>query len=377
MNGISVYVHIPFCQQKCYYCDFNSFAGKRELFEPYVNSLVEEIENCNELYGRTIDTIFIGGGTPSVLPPSYIAQIMEALGKYNISKTAEITIESNPNSLPPDKLAVYKQSGINRLSIGLQAMQTGLLKRLGRLHSASEFIECYENALRVGFENISTDLMFAIPEQDLDDWEQSLKALIELKLKHISCYSLIIEEGTPFSDDYDKGRLCPIDDETDRQMYYLAVDMLGANGYKQYEISNFALPAFESNHNIAYWKRADYIGFGLSAHSLFDNKRFENTACLDEYIKHSGNSAKIRQNINQLSQKDQIEEFMFLGLRMTDGISRKEFAKQFGVDLEKVYGDILKAQANSGLLLLDGNMVKLTKKGVDLSNAVFSEFLLD
>ena len=377
MDGLSVYVHIPFCEQKCNYCDFNSFAGKEAFFEPYVDSLINEIENSTELSGKRIDTIFIGGGTPSVLPPYYIDKIMDSLGKYNISQTAEITIEANPNSLTFDKLSAYRTSGINRLSIGLQAVQDGLLKKLGRLHTSADFFTCHENALRTGFENISADLIFAVPGQTLADWEESLQTLIDLSLNHISCYSLIIEEGTPFYDEYESGRLSPIDDDLDRQMYYLAVDMLGTNGYNQYEISNFAKKGFESHHNIAYWTRKDYIGFGLSAHSLFENKRFENTADLNKYIEFGGNSDKIRMNITPLSQKDQMEEFMFLGLRMNDGISQKDFKKQFGVSLTQVYSDALQAHSANGLLFFDSNIVKLTKKGVDLSNTVFSNFLLD
>ena len=377
MDSLSVYVHIPFCESKCNYCDFNSFAHKEDFFEPYVNSLIDEIENCSELSQRNIDTIFIGGGTPSVLPPYYIGKIMETLGKHKISKTAEITIETNPNSLTFEKLSAYRKSGINRLSIGLQTMQNELLKKLGRLHSTNDFLNCHENALRAGFENISADLIFAVPGQTLKDWEESLKALIELKLNHISCYSLIIEEGTPFYAEYEKGKLSPIDDELDRQMYYLALDMLSSNAYKQYEISNFARESFESRHNIAYWTRKNYIGFGLSAHSLFDNKRFENSSCLDTYIKHSRNADIIRQSIEILTQKDQIEEFMFLGLRMNDGISFKNFKEQFGVELMSVYGNILNTQKANGLLFFDSNIVKLTRKGVDLSNVVFSDFLLD
>jgi len=377
MDGLSVYVHIPFCERKCSYCDFNSFAGKQDFFEPYANSLIKEIENSQELLNKEIDTIFIGGGTPSVLPPYYIAKIMEALGSFNISKTAEITIEANPNSLTSDKLSVYRKSGINRLSIGLQAVQNNLLRKLGRLHSVDDFFSCYANARNAGFENISADLIFALPDQTLSDWEESLKTLINLELNHISCYSLIIEENTPFYTDYEKGILSPADDELDRQMYYIAVDMLSRNSFKQYEISNFACKGYESRHNIAYWTRKDYIGFGLSAHSLINNTRFENTAALDKYIDYNGNSENIRLNINPLSQKDMIEEFMFLGLRMTEGISQTEFKKQFCVGIMEIYGNALQQQMRDGLIFFDNNVIKLTKKGVDLSNIVFSSLLLN
>jgi len=377
MGGISVYVHIPFCEQKCNYCDFNSFAGKEDFFEAYIGSLIQEIGCCTELSNMQIDTVFIGGGTPSVLPPYYIGKIMEALGQFNISKTAEITIEANPNSLTKEKLSTYRKSGINRLSIGLQAIQDNLLKKLGRLHSASDFLNCYENALRAGFENISADLIFAVPGQTLSNWEESLKTLINLGLKHISCYSLIIEEGTLFYNEYEKGSLISVDDDLDRQMYYMAADILGSNNFKQYETSNFAQKGFESLHNIAYWTRKDYIGCGLSAHSLFNNKRFENTADLDKYIESSGKPHSIRQNIIQLSLKEQMEEFMFLGLRMTDGISLDDFKNNFDTDIMTVYGDTLNKHINDNFLFFDKNIIKLTKKGADLSNVVFSDFLLD
>ena len=365
---LSVYLHIPFCESKCNYCDFNSFANMRNYFDDYVSALVREIGGTLELDGANICSVFIGGGTPSVLPAVAIERIMMALNVHKIAKDAEITIEANPNSLTKDKLHLYKNIGINRLSIGLQAYQDHLLGLMGRPHSAKDFLRCVEDAAAVGFHNISADLIFALPTQTLADWEESLRIAIGTGLKHISCYGLIIEEGTPF---YDKYEL--IDDELDRRMYYMAMELLSANGFSQYEISNFAREGFKSRHNLAYWERENYIGLGLSAHSMYNNVRFENTDNLTQYI--AGKSS--RKNIIKLSQKDKMAEFMFLGLRMSDGISMTKFFTEFGVDIHTVYGDVLRRSVENRLVEVCGDIVKLSANGIDLSNLVLSEFLME
>ena len=366
--NLSVYIHIPFCESKCNYCDFNSFANMESHFESYISALVQEIGETAELNNSNIDSVFIGGGTPSVLPSSYMEKIMDALSIHKIAKGAEITIEANPNSLTKDKLRTYKSLGINRLSIGLQAYQDRLLGLMGRPHSAKDFLRCVEDATVVGFGNISADLIFALPTQSLADWEESLRMAIGTGLTHISCYGLIIEEGTPFYDKYE-----PIDDELDRRMYYTAVEYLSANGFAQYEISNFAKEFFQSRHNIAYWERKNYIGLGLSAHSMYNNVRFENTNDLAQYI----NGKNVRENITKLRQKDKMAEFMFLGLRMSEGISMAKFFTEFGVDIQAVYGDVLRKNVENGLVEVCGDRVRLSGIGVDLSNLVLSEFLME
>jgi len=337
-------------------------------FDDYISALVREIGETSELDDANINSVFIGGGTPSVLPSSSIEKIMSALSVHKIAKDAEITIESNPNSLTKDKLKTYKSLGINRLSIGLQAYQDHLLKLMGRPHKATDFLRCVGDAMAVGFDNISADLIFALPTQTLADWEESLRIAVEANLSHISCYGLIIEEGTPFYEKYE-----PVGDELDRHMYYTAVELLSANGFSQYEISNFAKDGFRSRHNIVYWERDNYIGLGLSAHSMYDNVRFENTSDLTQYI--SGQN--IRENIITLNQKDQMAEFMFLGLRMSEGISTAKFLAEFGVGIYTIYGDVLRKDVGNGLIEVSGDRIKLSQLGVDLSNLVLSEFLME
>jgi len=337
-------------------------------FPSYVSALAQEIEYTDELKDTNITSVFIGGGTPSLLPSFYIEKIMNALSRYKIATDAEITIESNPNSLTKDKLRDYKSLGINRLSVGLQAYQDHLLKIMGRPHNAQDFLTCIENASSAGFRNISADLIFALPGQSLNDWEESLRIATDASLSHISCYGLIIEEGTPFYHNFE-----PVDDDTDRRMYYAAVELLGSYGFSQYEISNFAKEGFKSRHNLAYWERKNYIGLGLSAHSLYNNTRFENTGNLKDYIK----GRNCRQNITKLSWEEIMAEFMFLGLRMSEGIIISRFRKEFGVDFREVYGEVLNRNVANGLLEVCGDKVKLTRIGIDLSNLVLSEFLMD
>jgi len=365
--NLSIYIHVPFCESKCNYCDFNSFANMESYFGSYVSALVREIAETPELQDANIISVFIGGGTPSILPSFYIEKIMNALGQYKIAKGAEITIEANPNSLTKDKLRDYRSLGINRLSVGLQAYQDRLLKIMGRPHTSRDFLTCVNNATSVGFNNISADLIFALPGQSFADWEESLQAVTQANLRHISCYGLIIEEGTPFYDAYES-----IDDELDRRMYYKAVEFLGSRGFSRYEISNFAQKGFESRHNLVYWERGNYIGLGLSAHSLYDNVRFENTSDLARYIE----GREGRQNITKLSQEDAMAEFMFLGLRKSAGVSIAEFHKEFGVDMFDVYGDVLRRNVENSLLEAGSGTVKLSGIGIDLSNLVLSEFLM-
>lgn len=373
MKEISIYIHIPFCVRKCLYCDFNSFSGKDSRFEDYKNALISEINNFENPYSEDllIKTIFVGGGTPSVLPPEYMEEIFSALKiKFTLADNAEISIELNPGTVDRHKLSTYKEIGINRLSIGVQSLNDRLLKTLGRIHNTQQFIETVELAKSVGFSNINFDLMFALPNQSIDDFKETLETAVSLEPTHISVYSLIIEEGTPFFDLFESGKLKEIPEEVDRKMYYMAKDILKKAGFIQYEISNFAKNGYECKHNIVYWERKEYIGFGLGACSFLNGKRFHNNYNLDEYIKGEYFGSE-----EEFTPKDAFAEFIFLGLRMNKGVSAKEFYDYFGEDLYCLFGDVINKNIGLGLLEEKGDRIRLTEKGVDLSNSVFIDFL--
>lgn len=356
----SLYIHIPFCKQKCLYCDFLSFPHKEHIDE-YFHALVNEINafDCNK-----VRSIFIGGGTPSYVDSPYIGKIMEALSRFNIDKNAEITIEANPGTLTPDKLKAYKSFGINRISIGLQAWQNSLLKKLGRIHTREMFLENYENTLGAGFKNINIDLMFSLPGQSYDMWLETLENVTALEPTHISAYSLIVEENTPFAN----MKLDLPDDETDRKMYHSAVDFLSSKGYRQYEISNFSKDGFRSVHNCAYWQRKEYKGFGLGAASLINDCRTKNTENISDYIK-----GVTLVESEKLTKADRMAEYMFLGMRMTDGVSISGFNKTFGEDMLEKYKEVF--EKFKDLIIIDGDRVRLDQKGIDISNMIFCEFI--
>lgn len=322
-DKISLYIHIPFCVRKCLYCDFPSFSGMESIFDDYVRMLCREIdETYSDYRGMEVKSIFVGGGTPSVLPPALLGRISDKIfSRFDVDSKAEITIETNPGTLDAKKLAEMKSMYFNRLSMGLQAWQDRLLKKLGRIHTADEFETNFLQARDAGFKNINVDLMFALPAQSLDDWQETLEKVIKLRPEHISAYSLIIEEGTPFFDMFDRGELKETDEETDRKMYYLAKEMLSDKSYKQYEISNFAREGFECYHNKVYWRTEEYQGFGLGAHSYADGVRFHNTYDMKEYLRGEG----FRLDKEFLSLQEKQEEFMFMGLRMNEGVSEAEF----------------------------------------------------
>jgi len=373
MNSfVGVYIHIPFCKSKCNYCDFLSFSDRESLFVPYKDALINEIGNCSVLETSHIETIFFGGGTPSLFPAEFLFEIIEALNKKNILSNAEITVECNPDTIKPGYLSALKSAGFNRLSFGLQSSNNELLKKLGRVHTFEKFDYSYNEAIRSGFDNINIDLMFALPGQDIENWEKTLAYTMSIKPTHISTYGLKIEEGTPF---YDNPQIVLPDDELDREMYYLANQILKSNGYIRYEISNFAKPGFESKHNKIYWTYKNYVGLGLGAHSFVDNKRFNNLTTIDEYITVKGNLQLLRQNIVNIDKKEAMSEFMFLGLRMSDGVNARTFKERFRVDLFETYRSQIQKLEKLGLLIYEKNRLYLTDKGVDLSNMVFCEFL--
>lgn len=378
---LSVYIHIPFCIKKCFYCDFLSFPADEQTRERYLEALLLEIEGEAAHYkSYTVDTVFIGGGTPSVLEAFHIENIMERLRKnFRFGENPEITIEINPGTVEKHKLAGYKRAGINRISIGTQSVRDDELGRLGRIHSAGEFFETFSMAREAGFDNINVDLMSALPGQTLAAYKETLGKIAALLPEHISAYSLIIEEGTPFFSLYGgknkaKAALPLPGEEEERRMYEETERFLLTRGYHRYEISNYAAKGKQCRHNKAYWTRKDYVGLGLGAASMVKNVRFKNTTDLSVYLEAVEKSLAIKEEIQHLSIQEQMEEFMFLGLRLTEGVSRREFRQEFGQTIEEVYGEVIKKLYRQGLLE-EGDRIRLTSYGRDVSNYVMSQFL--
>ena len=393
-QNLSLYLHIPFCVRKCLYCDFLSGPQSAGVQEQYVEALCREIQETSPEYREyQVVSVFIGGGTPSVLLPEQTIRIMETLKScFTLTDTCEISMEMNPGTVTPEKMNAYRTCGINRISIGLQSANDGELKALGRIHTCADFLKAYEMAVEAGFTNINVDLMSAIPEQTLKSYQETLQKVLALQPQpvHISAYSLIVEEGTPF---YEQELNLP-DEETERRMYEITDDILRKAGYHRYEISNYALPGRECRHNRVYWKRGNYVGFGLGAASMVENVRFENTRKMQEYLAEYAGvpgaepvSADVAQgdmqqifrgeNVHPLSPQEQMEETMFLGLRLTEGVSKAEFHRQFGVSMEQIYGKVIQENIVQGLLADEAGYVRLTREGMDLSNYVMAQFLLD
>ena len=371
---LELYVHIPFCVRKCQYCDFLSGPSDEETKDRYIEALLKEIRAAEHTEDYEIVSVFIGGGTPSALKAEAIASIMRTLQEqFFFCEDAEVTIEANPGTVDLEKLTIYRNVGINRLSLGLQSTDAEELKLLGRIHSYEEFLKSYEWARKAGFSNINIDLMFAIPGQTGEAWRQHLYQVAELNPEHISAYSLIIEEGTPFAEQ----NLDLPDEDTEYQMYEDTAEILERYGYRQYEISNYAKQGYRCRHNAGYWQRREYLGFGLGASSLYRGMRFSNTRRMQEYLKESRNSDQIRKDVTVLSRNEQIEEFMFLGLRMTEGISEKKFEENFDVRLMDIYGDILQKYEETGFMEHIETKWRLTRKGIHVSNHILADFLLD
>ena len=371
---LELYVHIPFCVRKCQYCDFLSGPSDEETKDRYIEALLKEIRAAEHTEDYEIVSVFIGGGTPSALKAEAIASIMRTLQEqFFFCEDAEVTIEANPGTVDLEKLTIYRNVGINRLSLGLQSTDAEELKLLGRIHSYEEFLKSYEWAREAGFSNINIDLMFAIPGQTGEAWRQHLYQVAELNPEHISAYSLIIEEGTPFAEqDLDLP-----DEDTEYQMYEDTAEILERYGYRQYEISNYAKQGYMCRHNAGYWQRREYLGFGLGASSLYRGMRFSNTRRMQEYLKESRNPDQIRKDVTVLLRNERIEEFMFLGLRMTEGISEKKFEENFDVRLMDVYGDILQKYEETGFMEHIETKWRLTRKGIHVSNHILADFLLD
>ena len=372
-DGLELYLHIPFCIKKCDYCDFLSGPSTRAGQEAYIYALLREMKAVSALEKRPVDTVFIGGGTPSVPECDVMEMLLQGMQEsFCFQKDAEITIEANPGTLTPKKLELYRKYGINRISIGLQSPKAEELKVLGRIHNYEQFQESYQMARAAGFSNINTDLMFAIPGQSYEGWMENLRTVAELGPEHISAYSLIIEDGTPFS----KRELDLPDEDTEYRMYEDTAKVLEEYGYHQYEISNYARRGQECRHNEGYWQRKDYIGLGLGAASLIGNERFTNTTDMQEYLENSGITEQIRNNREILTREDEMAEFMFLGLRMTEGVSKAEFQEYFGTAIEKIYGKVLEKYKHQGMLVEKEDRIFLSRPGIHVSNVVMADFLL-
>ena len=383
-TNIGLYIHIPFCRQKCLYCDFPSWAGKEGRMQEYVDALTQEIrKRAAEYKDRKVVSVFFGGGTPSRLDVSDIQriipmlqQLMQAvLENWDISEDAEITTEANPGTLDREMADALKKMGFNRLSMGVQAWQNRLLKNLGRIHTIESFQENFKAVREAGFANINTDLMFALPDQTMADWQETVKNIVEMNPEHISAYSLILEEGTPFYDKYEKGELKPAEEELDREMYHWAVEYLAEHGYSQYEISNFAKNDRQSRHNRIYWQAEEYLGMGLGSHSYMNGERFHNIYDLQEYIKADGEVSLLKEEVEIITEEDALAEFMFLGLRLTEGVSFERFKERFGQEMKNIYGSQIEELVRDGLLEEDEIGIRLTGRGVDISNFVFEKFL--
>lgn len=384
---LELYIHIPFCIRKCKYCDFLSGPSGEKERQEYVESLCRKIHSYGTLAeAYRVVSIFVGGGTPSILTEEQILRIFTSLREvFEIDVDAEITLEMNPGTVTEEKLKAYKQCGINRLSMGLQSTDNRELKALGRIHTYEEFLESYHLARAAGFQNINVDLMSAIPYQTRESYQKSLKRIAELvpPPEHISAYSLIIEEGTPFYERYGEGKHAEElpDEEEERRMYQDTVEILKNYGYHRYEISNYAKEGYECRHNIGYWNRTEYLGIGTGVVSLIGNQRFtapdllkEPKALTEETF--SENEQSSDQDIETLTVENQMEETMFLGLRMMKGVSVSGFEQKFGRTMKSVYGDVIDRLKQEQLIVEDGDDIRLTERGIDISNYVMSEFLL-
>ena len=376
---LELYLHIPFCVRKCMYCDFLSAPADSVTIHAYMKALEEEIESRAVEFGDYIVvSVFVGGGTPSIAETKDIEAVLTAIRhSYRLADDAEITIEVNPGTVERKKLEAYRSVGINRLSIGLQSARNEELKRIGRIHSWQQFLDSYRAAVEAGFENVNVDIMSTLPGQSLENYRETLRSVLALEpcVKHISAYSLIVEEGTELYEKIRRREWQEPDEELDRLMYIETRDILEAAGYKRYEISNYAREGYECRHNSGYWRRREYVGFGIGAASLVGQVRFKNS---DDLLCYIQSPTQCREEEQKLSVQEQMEEFMFLGLRMTEGILPAEFERQFQVPLNDVYGETIEKCINDGLLEYGDGMKRLalTQKGLDLSNYCMSQFLL-
>lgn len=372
MKALAIYIHVPFCQQKCAYCDFASFSGRQDIWKPYFNALLGEIDTwADELRVREARSVFFGGGTPSIVPAEYIVAVLDALRRHiAFAQDVEITLEANPGTLTMEKLQAYRRAGVNRLSIGVQSFSDDLLHCLGRIHNSAQAAEAVCMAREAGFENISVDLMYALPGQSMESWLDTLHAALELPLKHISAYSLIVEEGTPLCHSVAAGEIQTIDDDTAIEMQRMAVSLLAQHGFERYEISNFARRGFESRHNITYWLGGEYLGLGSAAHSLMGNRRFANPPQPERYI-----SGERMLDCQFRSLIDQQEEALMLETRMLRGLDLAAWQARFGQDLLLSHPREIDRLLDCGLIEIQNGFLRLTPVGLELQDSVVLELM--
>jgi len=377
MKDLALYIHIPFCKSKCQYCDFCSYPNMENFIEKYIDALCIEINSYKEKMKEfCIKTIYIGGGTPSYICEKYIEKIVKCISKnFLIDADIEFTIEVNPGTVNEEKFDIYKSLGINRISFGLQSADELMLKKLGRIHTFEEFCKNFELARKKGFNNISIDLMFGLPNQTMEIWEDTLYKVSDLKPEHISAYSLKIEENTPFYKLYQENKLVLLDEENERQMYHSCIEKLKKTGYMQYEISNFAIKGYESKHNISYWKRKDYLGVGLNSASCINDVRFSNEINIEKYIEKINNKESVVVYREVLDEIEILKERIMLYLRMTDGIDIDLLFYEYSDILKKNFIKNMEYLINLGLINKNKNIIKLTAKGLDLSNQVFIKLM--
>lgn len=376
MDRFGIYVHIPFCMSKCKYCDFTSFPCNQDKIEKYFDVLIKEIESKKDCTSKEITTIYIGGGTPSVPDSKFIAKVINTIkNTFKISQNCEITIEVNPGTVTEGKLLDYKKNGVNRISIGLQSTNNRILELIGRIHNYEQFLNTYNLVKKVGYNNINVDLMLGIPTQTENELVESLEKVIKLNPNHISIYSLIVEENTQMQSLIDNKELELPDEDTERNMYWKTKKILEKNGFKQYEISNFAKKGYESKHNLDCWNQEEYMGMGLAAHSYINRKRFSNIDNLNQYIENENN---LEENVivNETQNKEeQSKEYMMIGLRKIDGVSISQFERKFRINPLFYFRFEISKLVEKGLIEVDLDRIKLTKKGLDFANIVFEEFI--
>lgn len=379
-NDIGIYIHIPFCLQKCFYCDFNSYANKQELVEKYTFALCNEIlKNAEILSQYKISTIYMGGGTPSYIDSKYIKQILDTLFLFvDKEYLKEVTIEVNPNSVTEEKLKVYKDSGVNRLSIGLQSNHNDILKKIGRAHKIEEFEKALDIANKVGFNNISADLIYPLPDLDLNRFNETLDYILNLKdknIKHISIYNLEIHENTKLKFLLDEGYVTLVDEDEEYEMYTALNKRFKDAGYNRYEISNYSIPGYESNHNLRYWNQSLYLGFGAGASSFFGGSRYRNENSIEKYISYLDKGISIIAEKEDLDLLSLMKEYVMLALRKIEGLDVTNFKSKYKKDVYELFSEELNSLINDGLLEKEGNYIHLTQRGLEVANLVWEKFV--
>jgi len=375
MKKLGIYIHIPFCVKKCGYCDFYSVKWDEESENKYIHSAINEIKSYNELSSKyVVDSIYIGGGTPSIINPKNLEKIISTIRcLFTVEENSEISMEANPNSLW-ENIKTYGEIGINRLSIGIQSLNDNILKRIGRIHNSKEALQAIDRAISFGFENINADVMFNIPGQTVDDINDTISKLVTKQIRHISFYSLKLEEGTPMYLLKKNKKIVMPEEDLEREMYYAGRNIMEKHGLMQYEISNFSVKGYECRHNLKYWKQEEYIGIGPSAHSFLGNVRFSNPSDLTEYITSGENGVFERNTLEEMDENDIKFEYIMLRLRLTEGLKFADFKNKFSIDFKEAYKEQIKHLTENNLIESDDDAIRLTKRGMDVSNYVFSQF---